>query len=240
MKNLEHKHTSNAIRKRLAMPHRANYLRDWIYGGIDGSVTTFAIVAGAIGGELSIGVIIILGIANLVADGFSMAAGNYLGTKSEIDLYDKYKKIEKKHIDLAFEGEKEEIRQIYIRKKFSGKILNDIVETIVNDKNLWVETMLFEEYGITKVLRSPIKAALSTFISFLICGCVPLLPYVFRLPNSFTLACVFTGLTFFSIGSIKSLWSIKSWLYSGVETTLVGLSAASIAYSIGLLLANVK
>lgn len=239
MEKMEHKHTITDIRKRLAIPHRANYLRDWIYGGIDGSITTFAIVAGSIGGQLSTGVIIILGVANLIADGFSMAASNYLGTKSEVDLYNKYEQIENKHIDLEFEGEKEEIRQIYIKKKFTGKILNDIVETIVKDKRLWIDTMLHEEYGLTKTLRSPIKSALSTFTAFLTCGSIPLIPYIFNLPNSFILACIMTGLTFFSIGSIKSLWSVKSWFYSGLETFIVGICASLIAYSIGVILGHI-
>ena len=76
---LEHEHTPEAIGERLAAGTRQNYLRDFVYGGIDGSVTTFAIVAGTIGASLSIEVVLILGIANLVADGFSMAASNFLG-----------------------------------------------------------------------------------------------------------------------------------------------------------------
>ena len=73
---LEHSHTEQAIRARLARGPRSNYLRDWIYGGIDGAVTTFAIVAGVAGADLSAAVVLVLGFANLLADGFAMAASN--------------------------------------------------------------------------------------------------------------------------------------------------------------------
>ena len=82
---LEHDHSPQAIRARLAKGTRPNYLRDWVYGGIDGAVTTFAIVAGVAGAQLSTKIVVILGMANLLADGFSMAASNYSGTKTEVD-----------------------------------------------------------------------------------------------------------------------------------------------------------
>jgi hypothetical protein len=80
---MEHDHTREAIRRRLAAGPRLNYLRDWIYGGIDGAVTTFAIVSGVVGAEFSSVVILVLGFANLLADGFSMAASNFSGTRAE-------------------------------------------------------------------------------------------------------------------------------------------------------------
>ena len=93
MTKLEHEHTVEAITARLAKDHQPNYLRDWIYGGIDGAVTTFAIVAGVVGANLSHSVIIVLGLANLLADGFSMAAGNYSGTKAEVDDLERLRSI---------------------------------------------------------------------------------------------------------------------------------------------------
>ena len=103
---LEHSHESKAIAARLADGTRPSYLRDFVYGGIDGSVTTFAIVAGVEGASLSSGIVLILGLANLLADGFSMAAGNYSGTKTVVDDIDRVREIEKKHIRLEPEGER--------------------------------------------------------------------------------------------------------------------------------------
>src|SRR5208282_1226275 len=110
---LEHSHTRQAIHDRLARGPRSNYLRDWIYGGIDGAVTTFAIVAGVVGADLSASILLILGFANLLADGFAMAASNYSGTKAESDDYERVLAIEQKHIALVPDGEREEIRQIF-------------------------------------------------------------------------------------------------------------------------------
>ena len=87
MRELEHRHDSSSIRRRFAAGPSVSYIRDWVYGGIDGAVTTFAIVAGAVGADLSPRVVIILGVANLVGDGFSMAAGNFSGTRAEQDEY---------------------------------------------------------------------------------------------------------------------------------------------------------
>ena len=81
----DHGHSQSEIEARIDAPAGRGYLRDIVYGGIDGSVTTFAIVAGVAGAGLSPWVIIALGIANVLADGFSMAAGNYSGTKAELD-----------------------------------------------------------------------------------------------------------------------------------------------------------
>jgi hypothetical protein len=152
---LEHSHTEQAIKARLARGPRSNYLRDWIYGGIDGAVTTFAIVAGVTGADLSARVVLLLGFANLLADGFAMAASNYIGTKAERDDYDRVLGIEQKHIALVPEGEREEIRQIFEAKGFSGDDLERIVAVITADRMLWAKTMAVEEYGLSPTPRSP-------------------------------------------------------------------------------------
>ena len=92
---LEHSHTKEEIRARLARDPGISYLRDWIYGGIDGVVTTFAVVASVVGADLSSKVVLILGLANLVADGFAMAAGNYSGTQAERDDYNRLLAVER-------------------------------------------------------------------------------------------------------------------------------------------------
>ncbi len=238
MPELEHEHTSEAIADRIAASNH-NYIRDFIYGGIDGAVTTFAIVAGVSGAELSPSIVLILGFANLIADGFSMAASNYLGTRAEQDDYRRIEKMEYRHIELEPEGEREEIRQIYSEKGFEGEELDKAVELITSDKDRWVKTMLAEEYGLPAAIRSPWTAAFATFAAFVICGLVPLLPYVFGAGSSFLVSCIMTALTFFLIGSFKSRWSTTSWFRSGLETLLVGALAAGIAYGIGVLLKGV-
>ncbi len=228
---LEHSHTQQAIRTRLARGPRSNYLRDWIYGGIDGAVTTFAIVAGVAGADLSAAVVLVLGFANLLADGFAMAASNYIGTKAERDDYDRVLGIERKHIALEPDGEREEIRPIFAAKGFSGDDLERIVAVITADRKLWAETMAVEEYGLSPTPRSAVLAALSTFAAFIMCGLVPLVTY---LSAGGLAACVAAaGATFFGVGAIKSRWSPLAWWRSGLETLLIGMSAAAVAFVVG-------
>jgi vacuolar iron transporter family protein len=233
---VEHEHSPDAIRRRLESGPSHNYLRDWIYGGIDGSVTTLAVVTGVAGAQLSHWIILVLGFANLFADGFSMAASNYLGTKAEHDDWRRLEHIEHRHIELEPEGEREEIRQIFERKGFHGADLQRIVELVTSNRERWVQTMLVDEYGLPHAVRSPWIAALSTFTAFLICGLVPLLPYLFGSTRSFAISVALTGVVFFAIGSIKSRWSTSSWWHSGLTTLLVGAIAASLAYLTGDLL----
>jgi len=233
LKNVtQHGHDKAEIIARLNQPPHS-YLRDWIYGGIDGAVTTFAVVAGVEGAHLAPMVIIILGLANVVGDGFSMAAANFIGTKSEAEERQFYEKCELKQIIDEPLGEKEEIRQVFINKGFEGEILEKIVDRITEDPSLWVKTMLREEYGLANEIRSPWKAAFCTFLSFMVCGFIPLLSFTFHLTSPFLISAILTGIIFFVIGSLKSIWSTKSFWHSGLTTFGIGAIAATLAYLVG-------
>jgi VIT1/CCC1 family predicted Fe2+/Mn2+ transporter len=231
--SLEHEHDAVAIRARLAAGSRPNYLRDWIYGGIDGAVTTFAIIAGVVGAGLQPYIIVILGLANLLADGFSMAASNYLGTRAERDEVAKLTEMEQRHIRLAPEGERSEIREILRSKGLDGQVLEDAVKAITSNTSTWVNMMMVEEHGVSRQQRSPLVSGASTFTAFAICGAVPLAPFVIGGEHAFFWASVLVGLTFFAIGAAKSLWSLAPWWRAGLETLAVGASAAALAYVVG-------
>ena len=237
MERLEHEHTAEAIAARIASANH-NYIRDLIYGGIDGAVTTFAVVSGVSGAELAPAIVLILGFANLAADGFSMAASNFLGTRAEIEDHERLRRIEYRHIEVAPEGEREEIREIYRAKGFEGDELEKAVELITADSERWVQTMLTEEYGLPAEIRSPWRAAAATFAAFVVCGLIPLLPFILGSRSSFVISCLLTGVTFFLIGSFKARWSTSGWLRSGIETLLVGALAAGLAYGAGILLSS--
>ena len=236
---MEHEHSTEAISQRLSEGPRHNYLRDWIYGGIDGSVTTFAVVSGVVGARLSPWIILVMGFANLFADGFSMAASNFLGTRAEHEELKRLEAIEYRHVDLAPEGEREEVRQIFRNKGFAGEDLARLVDLITSDRTRWVRTMLTEEYGLPQEVRSPWLAAITTFSAFLVCGLVPLLPYLFGLNDPLALSIVMTGGVFFAIGSVKSRWSTVRWWRSALSTLFVGGISAGLAYMVGVLLKNI-
>lgn len=238
-KGLEHGHEPHQIAERLSRTPVSSYLRDWVYGGIDGAVTTFAIVAGATGAALSNNVILILGIANLLADGFSMAAANFIGTKAETDDYERLKAREQRHIQQVPEGEREEIRQILISKGFEGEILENAAAVITSSEQRWIDTMLTEEYGLPPSNRSAWKAALATFMAFLLCGIIPIIPFIFGVTAGATSAAAMTAVVFFGIGSAKSYWSLAHWSRSGLETVGLGMTAAGLAYGVGAFLRNI-
>lgn len=240
MSRKDHDHRPEAIRERLAGDPRASYLRDFVYGGIDGSVTTFAIVSGVVGASLSPSVILILGAANLVADGFSMAASNYSATRTEKQEVDTIRAVEERHIAQYPEGEREEVRQLYQKQGLTGDDLEKVVDVITADRDRWIDFMIAEEYGVSRHVRSASKAAWSTFIAFFICGLVPLVPFLLRLPDAFALSLAMTLVVFFGIGSMKSRVLTIAWWRGGLETLLTGAIAAAIAYGIGVLLANVQ
>lgn len=230
---LEHSHKPHDIARRLREGPRISYLRDWVYGGIDGTVTTFAIIAGAVGADLSSRFLLILGIANLIADGFSMAAANYSGTKAEIEEYRFVRHMEERHIEQAPDGEREEIRQIFAARGFKGKTLEAAVEVITSEKEHWIDMMMTEEHGLPRITRSPVTAGLVTFLAFIICGFVPIAPFALGLPASVSVSIAMAAVVFFLIGSLRSRWSPLHWLRTGTEVLVIGLVSAGLAYLVG-------
>lgn len=235
-KKLKAEHRPEAIRARLEEPTRHSYVGDAVLGGIDGCVTTFAVVAGAVGGGFSSLVVIVLGFANLLADGFSMAVSNYQGTKTERDQVEEARAQEERHIEMIPEGEREEIRQIFARKGFEGETLEKIVEVITQDRRVWVDTMLTEELGIQIEGPQPLRAALVTFFAFLLVGLIPLIPFLFPYltqQQMFMVSSTITAMAFFGIGLVKGWITRRSRLRSGLETLLMGGGAAVLAYLVG-------
>lgn len=242
---LEALHTPEAIRRRLEAGGRDSVLKDLIYGAIDGAVTTFAIVAGVAGAGLSPVIVIILGAANLLADGFSMAAANFLGTRAENQQLARARAAEAHHILVHPEGERQEIRQIFAGKGFEGETLEQIVETLTADHKQWIDTMIVEEHGLSVSPRSAWRAAIATFVAFVIVGAIPLLPYLAILGTGtvtrdlFLFSCVMTGVAFAAVGAMKSRFVDQRWWVAAIETLAIGGAAAVLAYGIGWLLAGV-
>lgn len=219
------------------------YLREFVYGGIDGAVTTFAVVAGGFGADLDPGIIIILGFANLLADGFSMSVGAYLSAKSDKENYKKHEAIEYWEIENLPEVEREEISDIYKAKGFHGDLLEKVVDQITSNKDLWVAEMMKDELNLMEESKSPFKIGLATFLSFLIVGFIPLLVYLWTFFNPspiniFFWTSVLTALAFVVIGALKSLVNQTSAIKSIAETVALGLLAAVVAYYVGDILEN--
>jgi VIT1/CCC1 family predicted Fe2+/Mn2+ transporter len=208
-----------------------------VLGAIDGAVTTFAIVAGATGAGLSGGIALVLGLANVLADGFSMGVSNYLKAKSDRQVVERARRMEEHHIDEVPEGEREEIREIFRQKGLSGEVLEDVVATITRDRERWVDTMITEELGLQLDTPEPTRAGVTTFFAFLMAGLIPLAPLMFlgiiETGHWFTISACVTAATFGLIGLIKGRMVGESPLAHAVETVLIGGGAAFLAFVVG-------
>ena len=237
-------HTPRAVSRRLGLRPSPSYLHDFIYGAVDGAVTTFAVVAGVAGASLDETVVIVLGGANLVADGFSMAASNFLGSRAERQERERARREEERHIQLVPEGEREEIRQIFASKGFEGPDLDRVVRIITADPKLWAETMMSEELGYGSTERSEIRAAAATLVAFIVVGFLPLFVFVYNLAapdieDPFAWSAFLTGVAFLVVGGMKSRFVDESWWRAAIETLAIGGLAATLAYVAGAVLEGI-
>lgn len=239
LETLYQEHRPEAIKRRLAKTTKSQNVSDAVLGGIDGCITTFAVVSGAVGANLPASVAIVLGFANLFADGFSMAISNYESIKAKCEFAADIRRTEEAHIDQVPAGECEEVRQIFQNKGFEGEILEKIVATITQNRQLWVDTMLTEEHGLQKIESNPWKSAAVTFVAFLVVGTMPLIPFLIpglQPQQQFVLSATVAAVVFFFIGIFKSVIFAKPILRAGLSTLLTGGAAASLAYLTGYIL----
>jgi VIT1/CCC1 family predicted Fe2+/Mn2+ transporter len=225
-------------------------IEDFVYGATDGAVTTFAIVAGVVGASLSPSVVLILGFANLFADGFSMAIGNYLSAKSRIEYVERQRKREEWEIENNAAQKIQEIKDIYSNKGFKGELLESIANVITSKRKVWVDTMMEEKIGLAgNNNENPIYKAITTFFAFYLVGLIPLIPFIYvyfvyfdlshlvnKIDNVFLYSIIFTMISFFSIGLVKGKVVNKSPVRSGLNTLIIGGLAAAVAFLVGSLL----
>jgi len=154
------------------------YIGDMVYGGLDGIITTFAVVSGVAGAQLGSNIILILGLANLFADGFSMATGAYLSSKSELEYYEREWQREAWEVEHFPEGERVELYEIYRQQGYSEEDARRLVEIKSRDPQRWVQAMMIDELGLLPDERKPLFSALATLVSFVVAGSVPLIVYL--------------------------------------------------------------
>lgn len=214
------------------------YLGEFVYGGIDGCVTTFAVVAGSVGAGLDSAVIIILGFANLLADGFAMSVGAYLSTKTEKDNYRKHNNRELEADKQDPNYKKKRITKVFKSLGYKERALDIVVDQVTKDSNRWIDIVLKEDMKIIPENKSPLKIGGVTYFSFILIGIIPLLIYVidFLFPikgDLFFIASVLTGFGFLIIGWLKAYVNNTRILKGILETLALGAIAAIVAYFIG-------
>ena len=221
------------------------YLKSFVYGGLDGIVTTFAVVAGVAGADLSTGLVLILGVANLIADGISMAFGDYLSTKAENEYMAAERVRETWETRNYPEGEKREMVELYMQKGIPEADAKSAVDILSKHEKPWVDIMMVEELGLVEDNSSPVKNALVTFGSFTLFGAIPVIIYAvaryvsFFANHTFLLACIITGVTLFILGTLKIYFTRQPWYRAGTEMLILGGFAAAAAYGVGVLLGGI-
>lgn len=208
------------------------YLGEAVFGALDGTVTTFAIMAGALGANLTKTSIIILGLANLLADGFSMAASSFLSQRSHNQFVQKELVESLAAIEEADPATIRKLEKIYRHKGFRGQDFIHIYKAIKHDPDSFAQEVLLSE-GIDTTYTKPTISGLVSFFSFVIVGCTPILA-VFIFPSfGFQAVIIFVALVLFAVGSLRSLLTSVSWYRGGLEVMVAGLTASAIAYFIG-------
>jgi VIT1/CCC1 family predicted Fe2+/Mn2+ transporter len=221
------------------------YLGELVYGGLDGVVTTFAVVSGVAGAALGSEIILVLGLANLLADGFSMASGSYLSTKSEQEYYHREEDRERWEVEQFPDGERAELKEIYVKRGFSPEEAGQLVDIYSREPGRWVKAMMVDELGMMPDERNPMSSAVATFGAFVLVGILPLLAYVlglfFPIPpqTAFAASIVLAGVALFALGAAKVFVTALNPLRSGVEMLAVGGLAGLVAYAVGALLKGI-
>jgi predicted membrane protein (TIGR00267 family) len=234
----EAKQTAKATEMEEHMSLR-NYMRDLILGANDGLVSVFALVLGVAGGGFGPEAVLLAGIAAAVAGAISMAIGEYLSTKSQEEVYDAERELEKLHIIHHRDHEIEELYEFYEKKGFTGDLLDQIVETIASDDEVLLDEMMMAEFGVLEQeRRSPVKATLIVGAAFFVGSLPPVIPFLLV---STTLAGVLIAgiasiIGLFAVGAVKAKLTRGNIVRSGGENLILGLSGAIVTYFVGYLI----
>ena len=214
-----------------------NHLGEFVYGGIDGSITTFAVVAGATGADLDSSIVIVLGFANLLADGFSMSIGAFLSAKTNLQRTNKQARAAATAFDSNPAKARDRITAFFRSKGFDGTLLAQNVDFVMADKTRFVNALMNDSQSAPEQ-KSPSTVGWVTYVSFLTIGIVPLLCFVWDywfgfIGDKFLWSSIFTGVAFILIGFLKSYVTLESIWRGIAETLALGALAAAVAYFVG-------
>lgn len=239
-----HRTLSKELREHLAKEHKmtpaSTYLKEVIYGGTDGIVTTFAVVGGFAGAQsavssLPILVVLLFGLANLFADGASMGLSNFLSMRSEQDVYNSERKKELREIKIHPKAEFEETVEILQGKGFPKKDATQIAALYSKNEAYWTDFMMNHELELPNPAHeNPYLTGLATFFAFVIFGFIPLIPYIFfREVSLFAYSVAFTFFALLLLGFLRWRVTKESPLRSVGEIIFLGGVSAGVAYMVG-------
>lgn len=236
----------NVVRSEEEHSAAGDRLKAITFGGLDGILTSFAIVAGAAGGKLGWQVVVVLGISNVLADAWSMGVGEYLSSRAEREWMAQERQREAWELENHAEGEVQEMIEIYMEKGVSREDAEAVLGTLSKYKDFFVDHMMAMELGMIVEEESDFGAITNGFIMFLsfaFFGACPILVYAvvplavgndaLSSESLFAVACVVTACALFALGALKAKFSTSKWYAAGAETLLLGGACAALAYLVG-------
>lgn len=220
-------------------PHRySSALADVILGGQDGLVNVLGIILGIAAATNDSQIVMVAGLAATFAESVSMAAVAYTSTLAETAHYESERERELRHVRMVPSVEREEIRLIYKQKGFEGELLDQIVEKITADEDIWVGVMMAEEHQLNPTSRrEALRSALIVGVAAIVGSLIPLVPFLLlTVQASIWVSLIISSLTLFIVGFYKARTTVGHPGKSGLEMAVIGIVSALVGYLIGLLL----
>jgi len=210
-------------------------LRDAMLGLNDGLVAAFAVTSGVAGAFSTNKIVVMAGLAEMLGGAVSMGLAAYASARAHLEFYHSEEQRERDEIKRWPEHERDEIRNIYRDKGFSGGLLDQIVSHITSDPTRWRSVMMREELGFgAEVMEPPMRSALTVGGAYLMGASVPMLPYVLVEPSiGILISAIATIIALFIVGAAKTVLTTRQWWRSGLESMGIGTVAAIATYSVG-------
>lgn len=219
--------------------HKLDFkLEDIILGGQDGLVNVLGVILGVAAASGQARLVVAAGLAATFAESISMACVAYTSKNAKADHYQSELNRERLEIEEIPDAEVEEVAEIYRRRGFEGKLLEEVVAKIVSDRRVWLEVMMGEELKLTEIKREKIlSSSLLVGLSAIVGSLVPLLPFFFfPISSSIGFSLVISALTLLVLGAYKAKETVGRPLKSGVEMAAIGIVSALAGYLVGLVL----
>lgn len=226
------------MQKEVHATGRGKALKEFILGAQDGIVNVLGLVLGVAIATSEVKIVLVAGISALFAESISMGAVAYTSSKAARDFYRRELKTEKREIREVPKEEEREIKNVYYKKGFRGKLLSDIVKKIIGDKKLWVETMMKEELRLfPDDYDKPVKSGLFVLGATVAGSLIPLIPFFFLTVKWGMIGALALSLiVLFTVGTVKSKLTIGDWKKAGLEMAVIGIVTAVAGFIVGKLL----
>lgn len=212
-----------------------SFWHDAILGGQDGLVNVLGIILGVVAANGHTQVLIAASLAAAVAESISMAAVAYTSSQAEKDHYEK--EIQRERYEMAHipDVERQEVRDIYVAKGFSGDLLEKIVSTVTSNDEIWLKTMMKEELNLNPVdTQAVLRTSLIVGVTAVIGSLIPVSPYfLFPRGPALVLSLSVSAVTLFAIGAYEAKTYIGSWWKNGLRLSIIGMAAAFAGFLIG-------